>query len=238
MIDILKSLLLSFVAVAVLLPVLRFALRRLSPAGHQAPLSPDEVRYMQKKEWQLTIAYFVFASVLSVFFSGALAMLSSILHISSEQMFVMTPNFKAFFAPGLLLGLTVALLPLRLSQSTLLNQDHDLYKQYLRQQEGLRSIRLYGILFGAMLVFSLVVLWFAMRWHVNVNENQVQVTNLLNQERNYPHSAIESIHYLGAEGEYLITFEDQTILNTSYLKPISLDMIALISDRSGKRVIR
>ncbi|WP_299989987.1 hypothetical protein [uncultured Pontibacter sp.] len=238
MIDILKSLLLSFIAVAILLPVLRYALRRLSPAGQQAQLSADESRYLQKKEWQLTLAYFVFASVLSVFFSGALAMLSSILHLSSEQMFVMTPNFKAFFAPGLLLGLTVALLPLRLSQSTLLNQDYDLYKQYLRQQEGLRSIRLYSILFGVMLGFSLVVLWFAMRWHVNVDENQVQVTNLLNQERTYPHAAIESIRYLGTEGEYLITFEDQTVLNTAYLKPVSLDMIALMADRSGKRVIR
>ncbi|MBX0333667.1 hypothetical protein K3G39_10500 [Pontibacter sp. HSC-14F20] len=238
MIDILKSLLLSFVAVAIMLPVLRYALRQLSPAGQQAPLSEGEARYMQKKEWQLTIAYFVFATVLSVFFSGALAMLSSILHMSSEQMFVMTPNFKAFFAPGLLLGLTLALLPLRLSQSTLLNQDYDMYKQYLHQQEGLHSTRLYSILFGIMLAFSLVVLWFAMRWHVNVDENQVQVTNLLNQERTYPHSAIESIHYMGVEGEYFITFEDQTTLNTSYLKPISLDMIALMSDRSGKRVIR
>ncbi|PKV67248.1 hypothetical protein [Pontibacter ramchanderi] len=238
MIDILKSLLLSFIAVAILLPVLRFALRRLSPAGHQLPLSAEESRYMQKKEWQLTIAYFVFASVLSVFFSGALAMLSSILHMSPEHLFVMTPNFRAFFAPGLLLGLTTALLPLRLSQSTFLSQDYDLYKQYLRQQEGLRSTRFYGILFGIMLVFSLVVLWFAMRWHVGVDENQVQVTNLLNQERTYPHRAIESIHYTGIEGEYLITFDDHTVLNTSYLKPVSLDMIALMSDRSGKRVIR
>lgn len=238
MIDILKSLLLSFVAVAILLPVLRFALRRLSPAGHQAPLSDGEARYMQKKDWQLMIAYYIFASVLSVFFSGALAMLSSILHISSEHMFVMTPNFSAFFAPGLLLGITTALLPLRLSQSTILSQDYDMYKQYMRQQEGLRSTRIYGILFFIMLGFSLVVLWFAMRWHVNIDENQVQVTNLLNQERTYPHSAIESIHYLGAEGEYLITFNDQSTLNTSYLKPVPLDLIALMSDRSGKRVIR
>lgn len=238
MIDILKSLLLGFIAVAVLLPVLRYALRRLSPATHQAPISADEARYMQKKEWQLTIAYFFFASVLSMFFSGALAMLSSIIHLSSEQMFVLTPNFRAFFAPGLLLGLTMALLPLRLSQRVFIGQDMDLYKQYLHQQEGLHSTRTYGILFGIMIAFSLVALWFAMRWHVNVNENQVQVTNLLNQERTYPHSTIESIHYLGAEGEYLITFEDQTTLNTAYLKPVPLDLIALLSDRSGKRVIR
>lgn len=238
MIDILKSLLLSFIAVAVLLPVLRYALRRLSPAGQQASISADESRYMQKKEWQLTIAYFIFASVLSVFFAGALAMLASILHLSSEHMFVLTPNFHAFFAPGLLLGLTTALLPLRLSHSTLLGQDLDLYRQYLVQQEGLRSTRIYRILFAFMLVISVVVLWFAMRWHVNVDENQVQVTNMLNQERTYPHSAIESIHYMGAEGEYLITFEDQTILNTAYLKPVPLDLIALLSDRSGKRVIR
>lgn len=237
MIEIIKSLLLSFVAVAILLPVLRFALRKLSPA-HAAGLTADESRYFQKKEWQLTMAYFVFASVLSVFFSGALSVVSSILHMSDEHMYVLTPNFRAFFAPGLLLGLTFALLPLRLSQRTIISHDYDLYQQYLRQQEGTRSIRLYSILFGVMLGFSLVVLWFAMRWHIKIDENQVQVTNLLNQERTYQHSAIERIEYMGAEGEYLVRFNDQTNLNTAYLKPVPIEMIALLADRSGQRVAR
>lgn len=238
MIDILKSLLISFVAVAILLPVVRYALRKMSPAGKLQQLSAEEAKYLQKREWQLTLAYYFFACVLSVFFAGALAMLSSILHMSQEQMFVMTPNFRAFFAPGLLLGLTVALLPLRMSQRTLLGHDYDLYKQYLLQQEGAHSTRAYSILLGIMLALSAVLVWFAMRWHINIDENQVQVTNLLNQERSYPHTAIESINYMGEEGEYLIRFNDQTTLNTAYLKPVSLDMIALLADRSGKRVIR
>jgi hypothetical protein len=238
MIDILKSLLISFVAVAILLPVVRYALRKMSPAHNLLQLDPDEAKYLQKKEWQLSLAYYFFACVLSVFFAGALAMLSSILHMSQEHMFVLTPNFRAFFAPGLLLGLTMALLPLRLSQRTLLSSDFELYKQYLRQQEGVRSTRAYSILFGVMLGLSLVVLWFAMRWHIRVDENEVKITNLLNQERSYPHASIESIHYLGAEGEYLIRFDDQTALNTAFLKPVSPDMIALMADQSGKRVIR
>jgi hypothetical protein len=237
MLEIIKSLLLSFVAVAILLPVLRFALRRLSPA-HKTELTAEESRYLQKKDWQLTIGYFVFASVLSVFFSGVLSIVSSILHMSEAHMYVMTPNFRAFFAPGLLLGLTFALLPLRLSQRTILSTDYDLYQQYLRQQEGDRSLRMYGILFGAMLGLSLVVLWFAMRWHITIDENQVQVTNFLNDERTYPHSAIERIEYLGAEGEYLVRFNDQTNLNTAYLKPVPIELIALLADRSGQRVVR
>jgi hypothetical protein len=238
MIDIIKSLLISFVAIAALLPVVRYALRKMSPVGNLQGIDADEAKYIQKKEWQLTIAYYFFTCVLSVFFAGGLAMLSSILHMSSEHMFVLTPNFSALFAPGLLLGLTIALLPLRLSQSTLLNQDYALYKQYLQQQEGLRSIRTYSILFGIMLGLSLVAAWFAMRWHITVDENQVQITNLLNQERTYPHTAIESIHYLGEEGSYLVSFNDQTSLNTGYLKPVSPEMIALLADHSGKRVIR
>lgn len=237
MIEFVKSLLLSFVAVAVLLPVLRYALRRLSP-GRLTALTADESRYFQKKEWQLTVAYFVYASVLSVFFAGALAMLSSILHMSREHMHVMTPNFRAFFAPGLLLGLTFALLPLRLSQRTVLTHDYDLYRQYLQQQEGARSLRLYGVLFGVMVVLSGAMLWFALRWHVTVDENQVQITNLLGQQRTYPHTSIERIEHLGAEGEYLILFDDQTNLNTAFLKPVPLDLIALLADRSGRRVVR
>lgn len=238
MIDILKSLLISFMAVAILLPVVRYALRKMSPVGRLEQLSADEAKFLQKKEWQLTLAYYFFACVLSVFFAGALATLSSILHMSQEHLYVMTPNFRAFFAPGLLLGLTIALLPLRMSQRTLLSSDYGLYKQYLLQQEGARSLRAYSILFGIMLGLSLVAVWFVMRWHINVDENQVQVTNLLNQERSYPHASIESINFLGEEGEYLIRFDDQTTLNTAYLKPVSLDMIALMVDRSGKRVIR
>lgn len=238
MIDILKSLLISFVAVAILLPVVRFALRKMSPAGRLEQLEPNESKYLQKKEWQLTLAYYFFACVLSVFFAGALAMLSSIMHMSSDQIYVLTPNFRALFAPGLLLGLTVALLPLRMSQRTLLSQDYDLYKHYLRHQEGHRSTRAYGVLFGIMLGLSLVAVWLVMRWHVNVNENEVQVVNMLNQERTYPHASIESIHYLGVEGEYLIQFDDNTNVNTAYLKPVPLEMIALLADRSGKRVIR
>ncbi|WP_018476337.1 hypothetical protein [Pontibacter roseus] len=238
MLEIIESLLISFVAVAILLPVVRFALRRLSPAGKLSKLSADEAKYMQKKEWQLTIAYYVFATILSVFCAGGLAMLSSILHMSSEHMFVLTPNFKALFAPGLLLGLTLALLPLRLSQRSLLGSEYDLYKQYMQQQEGLRSVRIYGILFGVMLALSVAAIWFAMRWHINVDENQVQVTNLLNQERTYQHSAIESIRYLGVEGEYLISFDDHTSLNTAYLKPVTPELIALMAEQSDTRVIR
>jgi hypothetical protein len=238
MIEIIKSLLISFAAVAILLPVIRYALRKMSPAGRLSHLDAEEAKYIQKKEWQLTLAYYFFACVLSVFCAGALAMLSSIIHMSSEHMFVLTPNFRALIAPGLLLGLTLALLPLRLSQRTLLGHDYDLYQQYLQQQEGRNSTRSYGILFGVMLALSAVAIWFAMRWHININENQVQVTNLLNEERTYNHKEIESLHYLGAEGEYLISFSDKTLLNTTYLKPVPMEMIALLAEGSGKRVIR
>ena len=238
MLEISKSLLISFAAVAILLPVVRYALRKMSPAGRLAQMTPEEARYMQKKERKLTLAYYFYACVLSVFFAGALAMLASIIHLSSDHMFVLTPNFQALFAPGLLLGLTVALLPLRLSQRSLLGSDYDLYKRYMQQQEGLNSTRSYGILFGVMLGLSLVTSWFAMRWHINIDEDQVQVINLLNEERTYEHKAIESIRYLGAEGEYLISFNDRTSINTTYLKPASLEMIALLSEKSGHRVIR
>lgn len=238
MIEVLKSLLISFAAIAILLPVVRYALRKMSPAGRLPQLSAGEAKYMQKKDWHLAIAYYVFACILSVFCAGALAMLSSIVNLSSAHMYVLTPNFEALFAPGLLLGLTLALIPLRLSQRTVLGHDYDLYKQYLQQQEGLHSTRTYGILFGIMLAFSAVAIWFAMRWHVTVDENQVQVTNLLNEERSYPHTSIESIHYLGKEGHYLITFDDKTVINTTYLKPVQLEMMALLSEKSGTKVIR
>ncbi|MBD1397409.1 hypothetical protein H9Q13_09550 [Pontibacter sp. JH31] len=238
MIEILKSLLISFAAVAILLPVVRYALRKMSPAGKLQHLSTDEAKYLQKKEWHLTIAYYLFACILSVFCAGALAMLSSILHMSSKHMYVLTPNFRALFAPGLLFGLTLAMLPLRLSQRALLGSDYQLYKQYMQQQEGIRSTRTYSILFGVMLGLSLVAAWFAMRWHINIDENQVQIVNLLNQERTYPHHVIESIHYMGEEGAYLINFDDQTSFNTTYLKPVPLEMIALLAEQSGKRVVR
>jgi hypothetical protein len=238
MLEIIESLLISFVAVAILLPVVRYALRKMSPAGRQGQMTAEEARYMQKREWKLTLAYYFYACVLSVFFAGALAMLSSIIHMSSQHMFVLTPNFQAFFAPGLLLGLTVALLPLRLSQRSMLGSDYDLYKRYMQQQEGKNSTRIYGVLFGIMLALSFVAIWFAMRWHINIDEYQVQVINLLNEERTYQHKAIESIHYLGAEGEYLINFNDRTSLNTAYLKPVSLEVIALLSEKSGHRVMR
>ncbi|MHC2992240.1 hypothetical protein OB13_11815 [Pontibacter sp. HJ8] len=238
MLEILESLLISFAAVAILLPVIRFALRKMSPAGRLSNLSADEAKYMQKKEWKLTLAYYFFACVLSVFCAGALATLSSIVHMSSEHMFVLTPNFRALIAPGLLLGLTLALLPLRLSQRTLLGHDYDMYRQYLQQQEGRNSTRYYGILFGVMLFLSAAAIWVAMRWHIVIDETQVHITNLLNEERTYDHKEIESLHYLGAEGEYLISFNDKTFLNTTYLKPVQLEMIAFLAESSGKRVIR
>jgi hypothetical protein len=238
MIDIIKFLLISFFAVAVLLPVVRFALRLLSPARHATTLSSDDARYIQKKEWRLMMAYFFFATVLSVFSAGGLAMLSSILHLSKEHMFVLTPNFSALFAPGLLLGLTLAVLPLRLSQRALLAQDYDLYKTYMQQQEGERSNRSYNILLILMLLISGVVSWFALRWHVTVDESQLQITNLLQEERTHALQDITKIQYLGHEGQYLVDFNDGTNLNLSYLKPVQLEMIALLAEKSGHRVIR
>jgi hypothetical protein len=238
MLEIIKSLLIAFFAVAVLLPVVRYALRRLSPAQDAAALSADEVKYIQKQELKLTMAYFFFACVLTVFSAGGLALISSIVHASKEHLFVMTPNFRALFAPGLLLGLTLAVLPLRLVQSALLGNDYELYKAHMRGVEGLNSTRIYNMLLILMLVISGVVVWYALRWHVTIDEQEMRITNLLLEQRSYSLKEIESIHYLGAEGEYMVSFTDNTNLNTTYLKPVQLEMIALLAEKSGKRVIR
>ncbi|TPE45533.1 hypothetical protein [Pontibacter mangrovi] len=238
MLEILKSLLIAFFAVAVLLPVVRYALRRLSPAPPAVALTAEEQKYMQKQELKLMIAYFVFACMLSVFSAGVLAMVSSILHASKSYMHVLTPNFRAMFAPGLLMGLTLAALPLRLVQRSLLGHDYDMYKTYTAQVEGQNSNRVYNILIVLMLVLSAAIGWYAMRWHVAISEEKIEITNLLLQQRAYEMQEIESIHFLGAEGEYLITFSDNTNLNTTYLKPVQLEMIALLAERSGHRVIR
>jgi len=238
MLEIIKSLLIAFFAVAVLLPVVRFALRRLSPAPDAAALSADELKYMQKQELKLTVIYFIFACILSVFSAGMLALVSSIVHASTAHLHVLTPNFRAFFAPGLLLGLTLAVVPLRLVQSTLLHHDYDLYKTYTRHMEGQHSNRIYNILLLLMLVISGIIVWYALRWHVTVDENRIEVTNLLLEQSAYDMREIQSIRYLGAEGEYLISFSNQTTLNTTYLKPVTLEMIALLSQQSNTRVIR
>lgn len=238
MLEILKILLITFFSIAVLLPVVRYLLRTISPARGLAFLSADEVKYMQKQEMKLTIAYYVFACVLAVFFAGALAMLSSIVHSSSENLFLLTPNFLAMFAPALLLGLTVALLPLRIVQSTLLGHDADMYKSYVRQMEGEKSTKKYGVIFALLLAISAGLILFTLRWHISVTDNGISITNLLNEKREYNFSQIQSIQYLGAEGEYLVTFDDQTNFNTAYLKPVQLEMIALLAERSGHRVIR
>lgn len=238
MLEIIKSLLIAFFAVAVLLPVIRYAFRRLSPVRSLEKMTADEVKFIQKRELLLTIAYFFFASVFAVFSAGMLALLASILHASKEHLHVLTPNFRAFFAPGLLIGLTLALLPLRLVQKTLMGHDYELYKTYLAQNEGHQSKRMYGILLLLMLVLSGVVGWFALRWHVTIDTEQMEITNLLNEHRTYQMQDIESIHYLGAEGEYLVTFNDQTNVDMRYLKPVQLEMIAMLSQQSGKRVIR
>ncbi|MDX5422189.1 MAG: hypothetical protein LPK14_08045 [Hymenobacteraceae bacterium] len=238
MLEILESLLLAFFAVAVLLPVVRYALRTLSPARNAAAITAEEAKYMQKQELKLTVAYFFFATVLSVFSAGVLAMVSSFIHASKEHMFVLTPNFAALFAPGLLLGLTLAVIPLRLTQSTLMGHDYELYKTYVHRLEGQQSSKTYRILFLLMLVISGVVVWYAMRWHVAINEDSVEITNLLLEQRSYDMAEIQHIRYLGAEGEYLISFNDQTNLNTAYLKPVQLEMIALLADKSGHRVVR
>ncbi len=238
MLDLARSLLLCFFAVAVLLPVIRYVLRRMSPAPHAIAIPEDELKYLQKQEWKLTFAYFFFTCVLSVFSAGALSVFSSIVNMSSQSLHVLTPNFRALFAPGLLLGLTLAIIPLRLTQSTLLGQDHELYKTYLLQVEGRGSARFYKMLLLAMLVLSGAVVWFTLSWRVYVTDTQVQITNLLRQERVYDMQEINQIEYLGTEGEYLISFDDKTLLNTAYLKPVQFEMIALLSARSGKRVIR
>ena len=238
MLEIIKILLLAFFAVAVLLPVIRYTLRTISPARGIKPMSADEVKFAQKQELKLTIAYFFFASVLAVFSAGALAMISSIIHTSKEHLFVLTPNFRALFAPGLLIGLTLAAIPLRLVQSTLLSHDYELYKNYVLQLEGERSNRKYNIIMILMLIISGIVVWYAMRWHVTIDKEKLEITNLLKEQRTYPMEDIQSIHYLGAEGEYLVSFNDQTNINTAYLKPVPLEMIALLAQQSGNRVIR
>ncbi|HEY4650759.1 MAG TPA: hypothetical protein VIG72_05060 [Pontibacter sp.] len=239
MLEILRSLLLSFFAVAVLLPVVRFAMRRMSEGSPEDTLTPNELKYLQKQEWKLTWAYFFFACVLAVFSAGVLAMVSSIIHSASRDfLHLLTPNFSALFAPGLLLGLTLAVIPLRLAQSSFLGHDYALYKTYLQQAEGRNSMRLWRILFIVMLVLSGILISFAMRWHVAIGTDQIKVTNLLSEVRTYPMSAINKIEYLGGEGEYLITFNDNTNINTTYLKPVQLEMIALLSEKSGKKVVR
>lgn len=238
MLEIIKTLLITFFAVAVLLPVVRYALVRLSPPQGAAALPADELKYIQKQELKLTVAYFFFASVLAVFSAGMLALVSSIIHSSTAYLYVLTPNFRAFFAPGLLLGLTLAVLPLRLVQRTLLHHDYDLYKTYTRQVEGERSNRIYNLLLLVMLALSGIVIWYALRWHVSISNSKIEVTTVLLDQRAYDMRDIRSIHYLGVEGEYLITFTDQTNINTTYLKPVPLEMIALLSAESGKRVIR
>lgn len=238
MLEILKSLLIALFAVAVLLPVARYALRRLSPAVPTPALTADEVKYIQRQEMKLTIAYFFFACVLAVFSAGTLAMVSSIIHASREHLHVLTPNFRAFFAPGLLLGLTLAVIPLRLAQRTLLGEDYDLYRKYTTLVEGQHSTRTYNLLLALMLVISAAVIWFVMRWHVDIGTNNIEITNLLQEKRTYRMDEIESIRLLGGEGEYLISFKDKTSLNTTYLKPVQLETIALLSERSGLRVIR
>jgi hypothetical protein len=89
-----------------------------------------------------------------------------------------------------------------------------------------------------MLVISSIIGWYALRWHVAIDENKLEITNLLLEQQTYQMQEIQSIHYLGAEGEYLITFNDNSNINTAYLKPVPLEMIALLAAESGKRVIR
>jgi hypothetical protein len=239
MLEILRSLLFSFFAVAVLLPVVRYAMRRLLVGGTDTPLTADELKYIQKKEWKLVLTYFFFATVISVFSAGILALLSSIIHSSSKDfLYLLTPNLRALFAPGLMIGLTLAVLPLRLVQETLMGHDYSLYKNYLLQTEGKRSISIYRILFLAMLLLSAILTWFALKWHVSIGEDQITVTNLLSEERTYTMAQINKIEYLGKEGEYIITFADNTNINTTYLKPVQLEMIAFLSEKSGKKVIR
>jgi hypothetical protein len=238
MLDILRSLLLGFFSVTVLLPVVRYALRRTSPARLNEPISADEIKYIQKREWRLTLLYFFFVCILSVAAAGLLALFSSMLHNSPENMYLLTPNFQALFAPGLLIGLTLALIPLRYVQQSVMGHDYDLYRNYVLQAEGKHSIKGYQIIFSALLLLSAVFIWFAMRWHVTINENELKITNLLAEERTYSMQDIESIQYLGAEGQYLIMFHDKSTINTTYQKGVQLELIALLAERSGKRVQR
>ncbi|MBB6609604.1 hypothetical protein H7F15_01005 [Pontibacter sp. Tf4] len=238
MLEIFRNLLITFFAVALLLPVVRFAVRRLLTGRPQTALTSEEMAYMQKQEWKLIWAYFFFVCILAVFSAGALAMVSSIVHSGSHNFqHLLTPNFTALFAPGLLLGITLAIIPLRLAQPTLLHHDYPLYKNYLLQTEGERSIRIWRILFYVMLALSAAVVWLSLQWHVTITEDQVKVNELFT-DRTYAMTDIAKIEYLGKEGEYLITFNDNTNLNTTYLKPVQLEMIALLSEKSGKKVIR
>jgi len=106
------------------------------------------------------------------------------------------------------------------------------------QTEGKNSIKIYRILFSVLVLLSVIFAWYALRWHVTVDDEQITVTNLLAEERTYSMDQIQNIQYLGTQGQYLITFDDNNIINTTYLKPVQLEMIALLSERSGKRVQR
>lgn len=238
MLEILRTLLIGFFVIAVLLPVVRFALRRMSPVRQPPFLDADELRYIQKQEWKLTIAYFVFAAVLSVLSTGILALVSSILHASGQSdVYVLTPNFRALIAPGMLLGLTLALLPLRIIQGALLGHDRDLYKRYMQHMEGHNSRRAYTVLFLVMLVISALLGWYAMHWHVTITSQEISITNFLEEEHTYTMQDISSIQSLGKEGEYLIRFDDAHIINTAYLKSVKPETIALLSQLSGKHVM-
>ncbi|WP_187263455.1 hypothetical protein [Pontibacter beigongshangensis] len=239
MLDIFRSLLICFLTVTVLLPVFRYALRRISPARHTTPLLADEQKYIQKQERKLLFFYFFFVVVLTAFFAGSLSLLSSIVNIgSADAIYLLTPNFQSMFAPGLFLGLVLAFVPLRMVQQTILGEEYELYKKYLQHQEGQGSLKIYGLLLGLLLLLAGVVAFYSLRWHVLIFDDKLTVTNLLQEERTYSMQQIESIRYLGREGEYLIALHDQTIINTTYLKPVNLDIIALLSQNSGKTVIR
>ncbi|MFT2009710.1 hypothetical protein ACMA1I_13605 [Pontibacter sp. 13R65] len=239
MLDILRSLLISLLTVTVLLPVVRYALRRISPGRRAAAMPADEYKYIQKQERKLMFFYYFFSCVLAVFCAGGLSLASSIVNMpSGDSLYLLTPNFQAMFAPGLLLGLILAFVPLRLVQKTLLGQEYDMYQTYLQQQEGQNSFKTYVLLLALLLGIAGVVTFFSLRWNLAIASDKLVLTNLLHEERTYNMTDIVSIRHLGKEGEYLIVLNDQTNINTAYLKPVNLDIIALLSQKSGRTVLR
>ncbi|RAU84277.1 hypothetical protein [Pontibacter arcticus] len=238
MLEILKSLLLSFFVIAVLLPVVRFVTRKVTSGVSNESITESEVKYMQRQEWKLMLLYFFFTSAIAVFSAGVLSLLASGLHNSQDHLYLLTPNFRAMFMPGLLIGLILAILPLWWTRNTVLGEDAELYQAYLQQQEGLRSKRTYTFILLFLLVIAGAITWYATRWHITINKQQMTITDYTLKQKTLQHSNISSIQFLGKEGEYIITFTDGTILNTSYLKPVQFETIALLAQQSGKRVMR
>ncbi|MDX5347389.1 MAG: hypothetical protein LPK19_09085 [Hymenobacteraceae bacterium] len=231
--QIIKSILISFLIIFLLFPVLRFMLVRIIPIQRRRfHLTTDEMEEFRKLEWILILLHAVFATILAVVITSILTVSTSMKYYAPEKyLYILTPSFLVFLIPGIMLGLSLGVVPLLLLQRTVLQERYLLFNEYIDQAYGFDIRKFYYTVLTVTVFISSFLIYTNMRRYVLFGDTKIVVKEYLQKEKEYTYADVRELRQ--KSDDYYIELNDGNTISTKYLQPQSFEMIAYLAQKTG-----